>query len=185
MQLAKHAGFQAVDSGLGRMIAEDGRQGDTLFTGLGHGGKDLVVDYSIANACAPSYIQQSAHVQGHAMHLREDAKNTMYKEQYRRLGVDFKPLVMEMHGAISDTFLKFIKKLASAAADRHDRPYCIIFSYWQHRISTVLQKFNARILYLTQCKIDGTRPCGGLGFANELKEIMFDEERFYGSSMYV
>jgi hypothetical protein len=25
MQLAKHAGFQAVDSGLGRMIAEDGR----------------------------------------------------------------------------------------------------------------------------------------------------------------
>jgi hypothetical protein len=37
-------------------------------------------------------------------------------------------LVMEMHdGAISDTFLKFIK-LASAAADWHDRPYCIYFS---------------------------------------------------------
>ena len=30
----------------------------------------------------------------------------------------------------------------------------------------VLQKFNARILYLAQCKIDGTRP-GVLGFANE------------------
>jgi hypothetical protein len=41
----------------------------------------------------------------------------------------------------------------------------------------VLQKFNARILYLAQCKIDGIRPCGGLGFAkNELKEIMFEEE---------
>jgi hypothetical protein len=64
--------------------------------------------------------------------------NAKDKEQYRRLGVDFKPLVMEMHGAISDTFLKFIKKLASAAADRHDPPYCIIFSYWQRRISTVL-----------------------------------------------
>ena len=73
----------------------------------------------------------------------------------------------------------------AAAADRHDRPYCIVFSYWQRRISTVLQKFNARILYLAQCKIDGTRPGGGLGFANELKEIMFEEERFYGSSMYV
>ena len=119
------------------------------------------------------------------MHLWGETKNVKYKEQYRRLGIDFKPLVMEMHGAISDTFLKFIKKLASAAADRHDRPYCIIFSYWQRRISTVLQKFNARILYLAQCKIDGTRPGGGLGFANELKEIMFEEERFYGSSMYV
>ena len=43
----------------------------------------------------------------------------------------------------------------SAAADRHDRPYCIVFSYWQRRISTVLQKFNARILYLAKCKIDG------------------------------
>jgi hypothetical protein len=57
-------------------------------------------------------------------------------------------------------------------------------AYWQRRISTGIQKFNARIsLYLAQCKIDGTRPCGGLGFANELKEIMFDEERFYGSSI--
>ena len=26
---------------------------------------------------------------------------------------------------------------------------------------TVLEKFNARILYLAQFKIDGTRPCGG------------------------
>jgi hypothetical protein len=33
--------------------------------------------------------------------------NTKYKDKYRRLGVDFKPLVMEMHGAISETFLKF------------------------------------------------------------------------------
>ena len=40
----------------------------------------------------------------------------------------------------------------------------------------MLQNFNARILYLAQCKIDGIRPCGGLGFANELKEIMFEEE---------
>ena len=114
-----------------------------------------------------------------AMHLREEAKNIKYKEQYRWLGVDFKPLIMEMHGAI------FIKMLASAAADRHDRPCCIVFSYWQRRISTVLQKFNARILYLAHCKIDGTSPCDGLEFANEFKEIMFEEARFYGSSMFV
>jgi hypothetical protein len=51
---------------------------------------------------------------------------------------------MEMHGAITDTFLKFLKKLASAAAKQSDIPYCIIvFSYWQRRVSTTLQKLNA------------------------------------------
>ena len=92
-------------------------------------------------------------------------------------------MVMEMHGAISETFLKFVKKLAGAAAERHGLPYCIAFSYWQRRISTTLQKFNARVLYLAQCKIDGSRPGGGLGFADELKQIMCEEERFCGSSL--
>ena len=32
----------------------------------------------------------------------------------------------------------------------------------------ILQKFNARVLYLAQCKIDGSRPSGVLGFADEL-----------------
>jgi hypothetical protein len=32
--------------------------------------------------------------------------------------------------------------------------------------------YNMRILYLAKCKIDGTRPCGGLGFAIELEEIL-------------
>jgi hypothetical protein len=52
-------------------------------------------------------------------------------------------------------------------------------------ISTVFQKFDARILYLAHCKIDGTRPSGGLGFGNELREIMFEEARSYVSTMYV
>jgi hypothetical protein len=35
---------------------------------------------------------------------------------YARAGVDFMPLAVEMHGAISDTFLKFLNKLASDGA---------------------------------------------------------------------
>jgi hypothetical protein len=44
---------------------------------------------------------------------------------------------------------------ASAAAKQSDIPYCIVFSCWQRRVSTTLQKLNARVLYLAQCKIAG------------------------------
>ena len=83
----------------------------------------------------------------------ETMKFDKYKTMYARAGVDFMPLAVEMHGAISDTFLKFLKKLASDAADHIGTPYCIMFSYWQRRVSTTLQKMNANILYLATCKI--------------------------------
>ena len=108
MQLATHAGCKATDSGLGRMLADDGRQGDTLFTGLGRNGTDLVVDYCIGNACAPTYVEQSCSVEGHAMTHLENVKITKYKEMYRRIGVDFMPFTMEMHGAISDNSLHLL-----------------------------------------------------------------------------
>jgi hypothetical protein len=43
-------------------------------------------------------------------------KYDKYKTMYARAGVDFMPLAVEMHGAISDTFLKFLNKLASDGA---------------------------------------------------------------------
>jgi hypothetical protein len=49
----------------------------------------------------------------------ETNKYRKYQSLYYRAGVDFVPLAMEMHGAITDTFLKFLKKLASAAAKRN------------------------------------------------------------------
>jgi hypothetical protein len=50
----------------------------------------------------------------------ETNKYRKYQALYYRAGVDFVPLAMEMHGAITDTFLKFLKKLASAAAKQSD-----------------------------------------------------------------
>ena len=72
---------------------------------------------------------------------------------YRAVGVDFKPLAMEMCGAVSDTFICFFKALALAAADANDMPYCIMYAYWQKRVSTTMQKYNAKILHLSQHKI--------------------------------
>jgi hypothetical protein len=60
----------------------------------------------------------------------ETMKYDKYKTMYARAGVDFMSLAVEMHGAISDTFLEFLKKLASDAADHIGTPYCIMFSYW-------------------------------------------------------
>ena len=149
---------------------------------MGQGGYDnLVVDYCVANACAPTYVRQAAAVQGHALRHLEEIKIAKYRALYKRVGVDFKPMAMELHGAISDTFSKFLKKLSSAAAERNDIPYCIVFSYWQRRISTALQKNNARVLYLAQCKIDGQLPTGtSLGFADLYTAIINEEQHFHG-----
>jgi hypothetical protein len=87
------------------------------------------------------------------------------------------PLAMEMHGAITDTFLKFLKKLASAAAKQSDIPYCIVFSYWERRVSTTLQKLNARVLYLAQCKIAGDQQPGA-GFA-DLFRVINEEQNLH------
>jgi hypothetical protein len=38
---------------------------------------------------------------------------------------------MEMFGATSDIFLKFLKTLAKDAAEINDTPYSTIFPYWQ------------------------------------------------------
>ena len=45
---------------ISRLNDENGRQGVTLFSGLGRHNLDLVVDYCVANACAPSYVLHRA-----------------------------------------------------------------------------------------------------------------------------
>ena len=60
---------------------------------------------SVANACAPSYVRAgSSSTEGFAMKRLETMKYDKYKTMYARAEVDFMPLAVEMHGAISDTF---------------------------------------------------------------------------------
>ena len=85
----------------------------------------------------------------------ENGKFNKYRTQYHALGVDFKPLAMEMFGATSDIFLKFLKTLAKNAAENiwERYPYCTTFAYWQKRISTTLQRYNTEVLQQSQYKI--------------------------------
>ena len=153
MQLGLHGAVRVIDSGLGQMMDRDGRKGDLLFPGHGRGNSDLVVDLTIGNATAQSYLEQSSYISKHVIGILETNKNTKYAAGYREMGVDFMPLAFEMHGAISDSFTKFFKKLIKSAAEVNDIHYCIMFSYWQKRMSTTMQKYNAKILHLSQNKI--------------------------------
>ena len=76
----------------------------------------------------------------------ENGKFRKYGAQYHAVGVDFKLLAMEMFGATSHA-------LAKEAAEINDTPYCTTFSYWQKRISTTLQRYNAKVLQQSQYKI--------------------------------
>ena len=118
---------------------------------MGKDNKDLVVDVTIANPCCPTYLHHARDIEKYALTLLENNKLKKYKTQYHAVGVDFKPLAMEMFGATSDIFLKFLKTLAKeAAAEIKTIPPTArtTFSYWQtqKRISTTLQRYNAKIL---------------------------------------
>jgi hypothetical protein len=83
---------------------------------MGKDNKDLVVDVTIANPCCPTYLHHARDIEKYALTLLENNKLKKYKTQYHAVGVDFKPLAMEMFGATSDIFLKFLKTLAKGAA---------------------------------------------------------------------
>jgi hypothetical protein len=78
---------------------------------------------------------------------------------------------------VKDAFLKFLKKLASEAADYIGTPYSIMLSYWQCRVSTTLQKMNANILYLATRKI-AREQHHGPGFVDSHR-VMNDEQIFH------
>ena len=58
-----------------------------------------------------------------------------------------------MHGVISKTFQWLLQKLVSKAAAKSRIPYGILYSYWQKRMSTALQKANAKVLQLAELKV--------------------------------
>ena len=152
-QLGAYGGISVIDSGLGQMIERDGRKGDLLFKGLGTNGRDLVVDISIGTAASQSYLHNSAHIAKYVLNKLEDNKFTKYRDDYKKIGVDFLPLTFEMLGQTSDLFAKFFKKLIAIAADVNNADYATQYSYWQKRLSTTMQKYNAKILHMSQNKI--------------------------------
>ena len=151
-QLATHGGHNVIDKGLD-VTEDDGRKGDLLIKGMGTEGRDLVVDFSIGDSSAQSYLHRSAYEHKYVLTLLETNKFTKYLAAYRAAGVDFMPLTFEMLGETSDLFMKFLKKLVASASDANNIHYSIMFNYWQKRLSITMQRYNAKIFHLAQKKI--------------------------------
>ena len=64
---------------------------------------------------------------------------------------------MEMFGATSDIFLKFLQTLAKDAVEINDTLQHNIL-YWQKQISTTLQRYNAKVLQQSQYNIASNCP---------------------------
>jgi hypothetical protein len=61
--------------------------------------------------------------------------------------------IIQAESKVKYSKIKFIKTLAKDVAEINDTPYCTTFSYWQKRISTTLQRYNAKALQQSQYKI--------------------------------
>jgi hypothetical protein len=86
------------------------------------------------------------------------------------------------YGAISETFKKFFRRLATEVSENNDIPYCIAVSYWQKRMSTTLQRMNALIVRSTQVKI--SKRLGMLCEGEvDLNDRIFDDRHTYRQDM--
>jgi hypothetical protein len=67
---------------------------------------------------------------------------------------------------------------AKEAAEINETPYSTTFSYWQKRISTTLQRYNAKVLQQSQYKI--ARVTGLLNDDhNDLNSIILNDRHIY------
>ena len=177
-ELGAYGGINVIDKGLD-ITESDGRKGDLLFKGLGRQGRDLVVDISIGDPSAQSYLHNSAYISKYVADLLEANKLRKYAAAYREAGVDFMPLTCEMLGATSDLFIKFLKKLVAFAADVNNIHYSVMFNYWQKRLSITMQRYNAKIIHLAQKKIArvNNSVCNG---DFDLTDIIANERHTHG-----
>ena len=81
-----------------------------------------------------------------AVKTAENRKITKHKPNCDAINVEFLPLIVDAFGRPSETFISFVTNLIHRASDITHIPFSLLLNYWKKRISTNIQRFNARML---------------------------------------
>jgi len=145
------------------------------FTGT----KDLLLDVTVANPCAPTNIELDVWREtGGLASAAYTEKITKYQPVVDAYGFDFKPVVFETFGGVHGSTLGLIKMFADRISRRSGIPLPAIKRFWLQRFSVLLQDWNAwtiesRLSVLCQHRANGGNGRGG-----------FREEEQYNDRIY-
>ena len=136
----------------------DGDRPDLRLHGWGREGRDLDVDFSIPFSGSDKYLHHCLNDKNYALSNIERTKNNKYKERCEQNNIDFLPLCIDTFGCPTKTTVNLVLKLVKRAAEVSQIPKHILSFYWKKRISTSIQKCNARLMINATKRIfeDGT-----------------------------
>ena len=79
----------------------------------------IMVDISVINPCATSYVKKASKTSLAAATLREKAKEKRYAKVIKHNSSVFYPLIVETHGGFGKKLTAFLKMLVTDATDHH------------------------------------------------------------------
>jgi hypothetical protein len=92
----------------------NGKGPDVIFQ---LGGVMTMVDVTIRNPLAETYVDKEVASPGRTLEVAEGIKNTSYLDQSLRRGMAFTPLALSVHGGIGPQSARFLKSVAQETAD--------------------------------------------------------------------
>ena len=122
--------------------------GDLLIYGAAPGRRNLMVDVSVVNPCALSYVGAASVAPLAAAEARARTKDAHYKEACERDGIHFTPLPIEAFGAFGDQTVEFVRRMthdvrSPPPGSRTTWACNRVAQYWVQSISVSLARGNA------------------------------------------
>jgi hypothetical protein len=110
------------------------------------GSEFVLIDVSVVNPLAPSYVEHEARFPNYVFDLKERDKNNKYAESAKARNMEFHPFVLSVFGLASPNAKALIKRLSGYCAD----PKGFVDHMWM-AMGVAVQIGNAKLL-CSACK---------------------------------
>jgi hypothetical protein len=156
--LASLAGVNPKDRNLtlfNSISPNDLRRADLLLSGMGQGGRDLLIDFVFSDPRCASHCSQAALAHQQLCKKKAAFKRLKYLQACHRAGYSFLPGSMEIFGTAIDELFELIKALVEKASSRSHIPFHTLLPYWIKRLSMTIQKGNAKHWFSASVRMNG------------------------------
>ena len=149
MELAASAAVKARNKQLTIFLQvdpEDRRRPDLLLSEMGTNGNDVYIDVTVGHPLLATYLKKACREKGYTLKILEEKKDRKYGVSCAEVGADFQGFAFESYGAASDKVFKMIHDLCLHASRISGIDYSRLTTYWKKRLSTTMQKENAKFI---------------------------------------
>ena len=114
---------------------------------LSTGSRPCAIDFAVTSPLQPLYVNGAAKETGYAAErYAEEVKETKYASEFAKLGIDFKPMVLETFGAVCIKGKELIKFVARSVASCRNISVGTVTQRMNAQLSCCLMRYNAHAI---------------------------------------